>query len=84
MDGLAAIYDNGQGAPRSPRMAQVFYALAAREARVMSCPGAADKARTMGARLDAATLAQAQVTAAAWKVGEPLPDEVEDGRAPAH
>jgi TPR repeat protein/transglutaminase-like putative cysteine protease len=84
MDGLAAIYDSGQGVPRNPRMAQVFYALAARDAMATRCAGAADKVRKMGARLDTDMLASAQATAAAWKLGEPLPDEVEEGRGKVH
>jgi hypothetical protein len=38
----------------------------------------------MGARMDAVALAGAQSTAAAWKQGAPLPDEVEEDRGIAH
>jgi TPR repeat protein len=80
MAGLAIIYDAGLGGARNAHMAQVFYELAARDVVDTNCPGAADEARIKGARLDAAALAGAQAMAAAWKVGEPLPDEVEEGR----
>jgi TPR repeat protein/transglutaminase-like putative cysteine protease len=84
MDGLATIYDTGRGVAPNPRMAQVFYVLAARGSGTSSCPEAANKARNMGARLDAVALAGAQSTAAAWKQGAPLPDEVEEDHGIAH